>query len=478
MSRRRFRLVVCALALAAAAGLVSCAGRIPTRLRVELLPVPGYPLASLRILITVGSANDPPGQEGLCRLAWSLLVEGGSRTADAGEVAARLFPFGEKIGLSVDKELSVFSGTVRAADLDAYYSVFRDCLLDPGFREEDFQRAKSRQLAFLERSLPGGADDPLADEVLNLMLYGGHPYGHPSQGVVASVKALTLGDVEAFYRKYFVQGNIIFGLGGDFRQELMSQALADFERLPQGSTPAPVLPPARRPEGIEVGIAEKATSTDSIRLGFPVEITKTDKDYFPLWIAAASLTEDVPPFDRLVREDGSLAPGSRIADAAIEHAAWVARPFPRPNHGRRQQHFSIRLAVPESGGGARAAGRILGAIRKLVDEGIPEERLERTRARLQSEVRLYARTLQDHLAWRMDSKLAGNLDFLDEVQYALPRVGRDDVNGAVRKYFSAVDICLAVVTGEAKAFASEIGASAVRTAPASEFFRVSGWPGR
>jgi zinc protease len=479
MTPRRNALLRLLPVLFAAAGFAACGGGSSAGLSTELLSVPGYPLVSVRILVTVGSANDPSGREGLCRLAWGMLAGGGSRAAGRGEIAARLFPLGTEIGLSVDKEISVFSGTVRAGDQETFYSVLRECLLEPGFREEDFQRIKSGQLAELERDLPGsGNDDRLADEILNLMMYDGHPYGHPDLGLASSVKALSLDDVKNFYRRHFVQGNIILGLGGDYGQKLMSRAEEDFKKLPRGSTPLPALPAFRRPAGLEVGIAEKAVRADTIRLGFPLPVRRGDKDFFPLWIAAASLGESTMPFDRLIREDGTFAAGNRIADAAIEHPAWRSNRFPRPNHVRWQQHFSIRLAVPESGGGARAASGLLEAMRKLAAEGISEERFEITRARLQAEVRLYKRTLEEHLAWRMDSKLTGYLDFLEEIQYALPRVGRDDVSLAARTYLDPRSACLAVVTADAKAFAAEIAAEAVRTAPAFDFFKTPGWPGR
>jgi hypothetical protein len=184
------------------------------------------------------------------------------------------------------------------------------------------------------------------------------------------------------------------------------------------------------------------------------------------------------PFDRLIREDGTIAPGSRIADAAIEHPAWSSNRFPRPNHVRWQQHFSVRLAVPESGGGARAASGLLEAMRKLAAEGISEERFEFTRARLLAEVPLYKRNLEEHLAWRMDSKLTGYLDFLDEVQYALRRVSREDASLAARAYLDPRSARLAVVTGDAEAFAAGLAADSVRSAPASDFFKAPGWPGR
>ncbi len=478
MKRRPGRATALGLALGAVFGLASCGGN-PARLRTELLSVPGYALAAVRILVTVGSANDPPGREGLCGLTWGLLADGGSRTTSRGDLAQRLFPIGAGIGLSVDRDVSVFWGTMRAGDLDAYYSVFREALLEPGFREEDFARIKARQLAFLEKTLPEGPDDRLADEVLDLSLYAGHPYGHPAQGWIDSVNKLTLDDVKTFYRQNFVQGNIILGLGGNFSQELLAAATADFKALPRGFTPPPALPPAGSVTGIGVGIAEKETRSSSVRLGMALPVTKADKDYFPLWIAAASLEEEEgKPFERRMEGSGALAAGGRVLDASTESIVPGGSPFPVPNHCRRLPQLTVRMAASEPDGGAAGARRVLEKIRKLGEEGISEERLEAVRSRLLAEVRLYARTLDEHLAWRMDSKLAGFSDILDEAQYVLPRVGREAVREAVQKHLAGGGIRLAVVTGNAGGFAAEFGAAAVRTAPAGSFFRTEGWPER
>ena len=66
--------------------LASCGTKAdPNKLSVELLPVADNPLVHIRVLIKIGSANDPSGKEGLCQLAWNMLAGGGTRLSRHGD---------------------------------------------------------------------------------------------------------------------------------------------------------------------------------------------------------------------------------------------------------------------------------------------------------------------------------------------------------------------------------------------------------
>ena len=298
--------------------------------------------------------------------------------------------------------------------------------------------SKSGQLAELERGLPGGGDDDrLADEILNLMMYDGHPYGHPDLGMASSVKALSLDDVEEFYRQHFVPGEHHPGPGREFRPGAHVAGDGRF----QGAPPR-LDAPARSSRRSTAGGTRGRDRRKSGPCRFGPPRFPRSRSSGPIRIISPSgsprrVWESRDCRSTGIREDGTVAGGSQFADAAIEHPAWGSNRFPRPNHVRRQQHFSVRLGRPEPGAGARAASGLLEAMRKLAAEGISDETVAGTRTRLLTEVRLYSRTLEEHLAWRMDSKLTGFLDFLDEVQYALPKVSREDVRRAARTHFDS-----------------------------------------
>lgn len=136
----------------------SCKKVNPGELTTELLPLEGNPLIHLKILFKVGSANDPAGKEGLAQLAFNMLANGGTKTMTFKEISEKFYPMAASVSLSVDKEMSVFSGTIHRDNLDKFYAIFKEMILNPGFREEDFKRLRTNQLNFLEKTLISNMD--------------------------------------------------------------------------------------------------------------------------------------------------------------------------------------------------------------------------------------------------------------------------------------------------------------------------------
>jgi hypothetical protein len=94
------------LALLAAAFLsASCGKPAPRKLIRDLLPIDGHPLVSFRILVRIGSANDPSGQEGLARLTWSMLAQCGSRLMSFREIAEKFTPMAADLTVDVNKAI-------------------------------------------------------------------------------------------------------------------------------------------------------------------------------------------------------------------------------------------------------------------------------------------------------------------------------------------------------------------------------------
>jgi len=448
---------LCLVSLAGTALLTSCVKSIgPDQITTELLPVSDSPLVSFRILTKIGAAEDPTGKDGLSRLTWSLLAEGGSRLRSAEEISRAFFPMAAGISLSLDKEMAVFSATIHKDNLRTFYAIFKDMLLDPGFQADDFDRLKSAQLAFVEKTLIGNMDEQFGKEILNLMIYVGHPYGRTDSGTVETVGGLTLDDAKEFYREHFVRGNLTIGLSGGYPEGFPEEVRKDFEKLPAGFTPRLAFPPARAPRGLEFVLAEKDTPGTAISMGFPVSITKADKDFFALWIAGAHFGEHrqhVSLLFQKIREER----GQNYGDYAyIEHFVQGRDKFPAPNCARQQQYFSIWIRPLPNSNRHFVIRQALRELKRLVDEGLSEERFQLVRTYLLNYTKLYAQTLDERLGWRMDSRYYGYDDFLAEAANVLPTLTRNDVNAAVKKYLQATNVHIAVITPNAEAFKEDL----------------------
>src|SRR5712692_7299747 len=194
------------------------------------------PLVSFRILFMAGSAADSQGDEGLASLTASMLAEGGSRTKTYAEITGAMYPMATSFQWQVDKEMTVFSGTTHVDNLNKYYSLIREMLLEPGFREDDFKRLKEDAINYLRSSLRGGNDEELGKEVLYTMIYPStHPYGHQNRGAVGALEKMTLNDVRAFYQHNYTRGNLVIGLAGGYPADFPKRVDSDFAKLPIGA---------------------------------------------------------------------------------------------------------------------------------------------------------------------------------------------------------------------------------------------------
>src|ERR1051326_8621054 len=188
-------LLCCSLALAS-----------PAKLASVLLPGTS-PLVTFRILFTTGSAFDPAGKEGLASVTRSMSYD---------QIVQALYPLASSVNSQVDKEMTVFTGTTHIENLDRYYALFKDMLLDPGFRDEDFKRLREDAINFLKVSLRESNDEELGKEYLYNVIYAGQPYGHHTVGKVSTLEKLTLDDVRSFYKAHYTRANLVIGLAGGY----------------------------------------------------------------------------------------------------------------------------------------------------------------------------------------------------------------------------------------------------------------------
>ena len=169
---------------------------LPSGLRVWTAAHAGLPILSVLLLLRMGSASDPEGQEGLAALTADMLDEGsGSRSAiQMHEELAR-------IGAHLDADISPDASTLTISSLsrfaDRALMLLADMVARPALTEADVLRVRQLRLHRLTqlRDIPGA----VADRTFARLLYGAHPYGHSPIGTERSVAALQVDDVRAFH---------------------------------------------------------------------------------------------------------------------------------------------------------------------------------------------------------------------------------------------------------------------------------------
>lgn len=411
------------------------------------------PLVSFRILFMTGSAADPKGKEGLASLTAAMLAEGGSRAKTYAEITDAMYPMATGFGWQVDKEMTVFSGTTHADNLDKYYGLIREMLLDPGFREDDFQRLKEEAINYLKNSLRGGNDEELGKEVLYTMIYpADHPYGHQNSGAVSALEKMTIKDVRDFYQANYTRANLVIGLAGGYAAEFPKRVDSDFAKLPAGASAQTTakLTPAKLESGLKIQMVQRETRSTAISLGFPIDVTRAHKDWPALAVVASYFGQHRSSNSYLyqrLREARGLNYGDY---AYIEYFPRGMFQFqPDPNLGRHLQIFQIWIRPVEPENGHFVLRAALYEYDKLVRDGMSQEAFESTREFLTKYVNVLTSTQDAQLGYALDGKYYKLKDFPTYMREQLARLTLADVNRAIKQYLKSDAMRIAIVTKDA-----------------------------
>ncbi|MFZ3192637.1 MAG: pitrilysin family protein, partial [Moraxellaceae bacterium] len=207
--------------------------------RVLFVAAPELPMIDIRLTFDAGSARDQTigttdgtSLSGLASLTAQLLFEATS-TQNTDQIAASFEALGAQYGAAAYRDM--FTVELRSLTDPAYLQPALTLWLD-ALRDAQFPASSvTRILQSAETGQKQRKDSPSAVASIRFWreLYGTHPYAEPSTGNMASLKNLTVQQVEQFRQRYLVASNTTIALTGNLTR---TQAAALAERI-AGSLP-------------------------------------------------------------------------------------------------------------------------------------------------------------------------------------------------------------------------------------------------
>ena len=425
-------------------------GRTPANVEIIRLQSP-LPQLNVKLLFTVGSSDDPAGKEGLAALSAAMIANAGSQRHTTTEITRALYPMAGSFSGQVDKEMTTFTASVHRENWERYADIALRQLTEPGFREEDFNRIKARQLNALTNDLRNNNEEELGKERLQVNVFRGTPYGHPMLGTAAGIQAITLDDVRTYVARAYTQGNALVAIGGDAPEVVVTDIRAVVGALPDGAADSPKQVSGSKPQGREVEIIKKDTRATAISFGHPIAVTRSHADFPALWLARAWLGEHRSMLSHLYQRIREVR-GMNYGDYAYIEAfpGGMFQFFPSPNIARRAQLFEIwiRPVPPEQ---AHMALRIaVHEMEKLVANGLTQQQFENTRDYLMKNVFVMTATQNQQVGYALDSRWYGIGEFTSYMRERLSRLTLEDVNRAIRTHLDPQNLSIVMITNDAE----------------------------
>src|SRR5207253_866975 len=224
----------------------------------------------------------------------------------------------------------------------------------------------------------------------------------------------------------------------------------DFAKLPKGKPTTAKFAFPRQTLGTKIEIVQRETRSTGISLGFPIEVTRADKDWPALAVVASYFGQHRSSNSYLYQRLREIR-GLNYGDYAyIEYFPRGMFQFqPDPNLGRQQQIFQIWSRPVETKNGHFVLRGALYEYDKLLREGMSREAFESTREFLTKYVNVLTATQDAQLGYEMDSRYYRIPNFNTYMRDQLAKLTLEDVNRAIQKYLKPGGMRIAIITKDA-----------------------------
>jgi zinc protease len=253
--------------------------KLPNGMQVVIVSHHEQPSVSVRMIVRAGAAQDPKGKMGVAMLTATLLDQGAGKRS-AAQIADAIDFVGGILSTGAGTDLTYVSAVVLKDSFPLALELMSDVVRRPTFAQEELDRQRQQALSGMKVS----AEDPeaVANQVIDRLIYGFHPYGLPGTGTTESLSSITRQDLVDFHRQYYVPNNVLIAVVGDVSaDEAMAGVTKVFGDWPQATVPAfqPTDPP--QPTKRVIVIDKPDAVQTEIRVG-QLGIPRKHADYLPM----------------------------------------------------------------------------------------------------------------------------------------------------------------------------------------------------
>jgi len=345
-----------------------------------MAPMPERLSASLVFMFGGGSRLEDERLAGASHFIEHLFFKGTRRRPTSKEIADAIEGVGGFINASTDKELTAYWTRVPAEHLQLGLDVLADIVSNSKLAVDDVERER---LVILEE-LKMYQDQP-QDYALNLLeeiIWPGHPLGRDIAGTEQSVERLTRDDILEYANAHYRMPNLVIGVAGAMDEDETLAVIGSSVTLPSEPnglvTPEPPLPL----HGSNVLVRRKRTEQAHIGLGVRAQ-SYLDTDRYALDLLNTVLGEGMS--SRLflnIRERLGLA--------------YDVHSFTQKH--RDTGHLGIYLGVDPKKA-IEAIRAVIAEMHTLCDEDLTEEELHRAKEFTKGRLRLDLETTNGVAFW-------------------------------------------------------------------------------
>lgn len=210
---------------------------LPNGLRVVAVPMPHLHSAELALYIKVGGRNSTSGKEGIAHFVEHMIFRGTADYPTSSDIERAFEEIGGAVNASTDEECTCFFSRIHPSHLDKALEILSSMILQPLLTGIDTEKKIIAEEALDDLNEKGEEINP--HNLAGRLLWPDHPLGEPTIGTLQSIASFTDDDVKNYISTYYLPGNAVLAVAGNFsQQELFAVADTCFSSWQPGVTPS------------------------------------------------------------------------------------------------------------------------------------------------------------------------------------------------------------------------------------------------
>jgi predicted Zn-dependent peptidase len=401
-------------------------------LNVFLMPLKDAESVSYTVYVKVGSRHEDPKQAGIAHFLEHLFFKGSPKYPSAALMAEAVDSMGGETNAGTGKENTEYYIRVAKKNFDMAFDLHTDMMLHPLFDAAEIEKEKG--VIIEEMRMYRDDYNNVAGENLERIIWADSKLGDTIIGNEDSIMRMTREDIVAFRDTWYVPGNMVIGIAGNFNQKkVMAKILKTWGMLPAKAVPkmpkTGTVAKTSSQKKTEFSLVHKEIEQSNMLIGFQ---TKGYKEKNNPAIAVLSSILGGGMSSRLfmqVRELRGLAyfVYSRH-EQYLDTGAFVV------NAGLRTS------SVPE---GIRA---IIEQIMDIVKQGVKPEELAKVKNAIRGRIALRLEDPQSKLAYLIGRFLVyGDVQTFEQAMAKIDAVTLQQVLKVAQQIFHAQSMVLSIV---------------------------------
>jgi predicted Zn-dependent peptidase len=377
------------------------------------------PVVAYSLMVKMGTRTETPDTAGISNLLQQMLVRG-TEKLDGEQIAEAADRMGGGIDAYGDVDYSEITATALSRNWQEMLDLLGDCVLRPTLPDGTVQAVRN----FLARQIRNRGDKPfdVAADRMRAALFGSNPYAWDPLGRRASVENLDREALIAYYRRFYVPGQMVLAVSGDVKTaDVIVQVQRIFGSMAPGKVEMPAVPaPPPMVASREVIVVPGAQA--QIFMG-ALAPSLTDADHPPLKVLTAVLGGGMASrFFSELRDQQALAYTTlALYPSRVDTSAFVA----------------ILGTAPENV--TKAEPALAEQLERIRNQAASEDEVAVARAYVVGSQAMDRRTNARQAWYLAFYEIAGvGYEFLDRYAAAVKQVTPADVQRVAKRYLGVV----------------------------------------